>query len=118
MLEEAVRPGGIIDTKYEKSKKVAIRMKVNMATEGVAGLRIGEVTGSGDSHGLLANETAILVDPEKGDNDPMKVVVEGYLEHSKTGFSRYFDIAGMTENSSILVAKIYEDYWASAGASR
>ena len=115
MLEVSLRPGGIIDTKYEKSKRVATRMKVNMVTEGVAGLRIGEVAGGGDSHGLLANETAILVDPEKGAIDPMKVVVEGYLEHSKTGFSRYFDIAGMTENSRISVAKIYEDYWASAG---
>ena len=77
-------------------------------------MRIGEVAGGGDSHGLLANETAILVDPEKEQTDPLKVVVEGYLEHSKTGFSRYFNMAGMTENSHIPVAKIYEDCWASA----
>ena len=115
MLEAAVRPGGVIDAKYDKSKKVAKRTKLMVVTEGVGGLRIGEVAGGGDSHGLLANETAILTDPEKEPNDPLRVVVEGYLEHSKTGFSRYFDIAGTTENSNIQVAKIYEDYWDSAG---
>jgi hypothetical protein len=115
MLEASVRPGGVIDAKYEKSKRVAKRTKVTAVTEGVGGLRIGEVAGGGDAHGLLANDTAILIDPEMETNDPLRVVVEGYLEHSKTGFSRYFDMAGTTENSNIQVAKIYEDYWASAG---
>ena len=38
-------------------------------------------------------------------------LVEAYLEHSKTGFSRYLDMAGVTQTSGIEVAKIVRDYW-------
>jgi hypothetical protein len=115
MLTNILKQGGVIDAKYAKNAEVAARTKVNVVTEGLAGLRIGEVAGGGDAHGLLANETAILIDPEKEASDPKSKVVEGHLEHSKTGFSRYFDVVGKSEKSGIEAARIYEEYWAMAG---
>ena len=101
MLTNILKQGGVIDAKYAKNAEVAARTKVNVVTEGLGGLRIGEVAGGGDAHGLLANETAILIDPEKEASDPKSKVVEGHLEHSKTGFSRYFDVVGKSEKSGI-----------------
>ena len=71
---------------------------------------MGEVAGGGDSHGLLANEVCILEDYDTGE-----VVVEAHLEHSKTGFARYLDMAGKTTGSGIEVAQIYADYFKLAG---
>ena len=105
MFECVVCVGGLIDQRHHSL--LASREKVQFVCEGVGGCRIGEVAGGGDSHGLLANETAILKDGDK-------VVVEAKLEHSKTGFSRYLDMAGETA-SGIKVAEIFEAYWKHAG---
>ena len=110
MLKEIILPGGVIDRRF-KSAVVASRTKVQFLFEAVGGCRIGEVCGAGEGHGLLANNTAILEDLEASPGDLGKVVVEAKLEHSKTGFSRYLDIAGVTGTSKIPCAKILADYW-------
>jgi hypothetical protein len=38
-------------------------------------------------------------------------VVEALLEHSKTGFSRYLDMAGKTTTSGVECAEIMSEYW-------
>ena len=114
MLKEIVRSGGVIDQRF-KSWVVAARSKVQFVFEGVGGCRIGEVCGAGEGHGLLANNTAILEDLDAPPGDLGKVVVEAKLEHSKTGFSRYLDLAGVTGTSKIPCAKILADYWRLAG---
>ena len=112
MLKLCVEPGGIIDQRY-RDPFIAAREKLQFVCEGVGGCRIGEVAGGGDSHGLLANKVAILSVP--GGRGIDSLVVEAHLEHSKTGFSRYLDMAGVTHTSQVHVAQIVRDYWRLAG---
>ena len=109
MLKLMTKPDGVIDRRYP-SQLMSTREKVQLIFEGVGGCRVGEVTGAGDCHGLLANEVCILEDCDTGE-----VVVEGHLEHSKTGFARYLDMAGTTEGSGIMVAQTLVDYWRTVG---
>eukprot|EP00966_Prymnesium_polylepis_P016249 374851-Prymnesium_polylepis.1 len=53
----------IIPERYQ-DPYICERERVQVLCEGVGGCRIGEVAGGGDGHGLLANETCILVDPD------------------------------------------------------
>ena len=85
------------------------RETVQFDFEGVGGCRIGEVCGGGETHGMLANRTAILTDRETG-----LEVVEAQLEHSKTGFSRYLDMMGTTTTTKIEVARHLREYWKEA----
>ena len=94
---------------------IASRDKVQVVIEGVGGCRIGEVVGGGDGHGLLANNTCILEDPEAEKGSICSTVVELKLEHSKTGYSRYLDMAGVTQTSRIPCAKLLQEYWDLAG---
>lgn len=114
MLELLVGDGGIIDEEVQ-DPFLASRDKVQFEGEGVAGCRIGEVSGGGDCHGLLANNSCILIDPNMPESELGALVVEYKLEHSKTGYSRYLDMAGETETSHIQTAKHLRDYWARAG---
>ena len=71
--------------------------------EGVGGCRIGEVCGGGESHGILANNLRFIEDP-MGTDELTRSVVEFKLEHSKTGFSRYLNMAAVTATSGLRVA--------------
>ena len=82
---------------------VALREKVQFLCEGVGGCRIGEVCGGGESHGILANNLKFIEDP-MGTDELTKSVVEFKLEHSKTGFSRYLNMAAVTATSGLRVA--------------
>ena len=104
----------VIDERYP-DPFISAREKVQFIAEAVGGCRIGEVCGGGDSHGLLANNVAILEDLDAGRDELGRVVVEAKLEHSKTGFSRHLDMAGCTRTSGINCAKIMENYWKAAG---
>eukprot|EP00966_Prymnesium_polylepis_P247381 5720310-Prymnesium_polylepis.1 len=53
--------------------------------------------GGGDGHGVLANEVCVLTDPREPPGSMGHRIVELWLEHSKTGFSRYLDCAGTTQ---------------------
>jgi hypothetical protein len=111
MLKLMVGAGGLCDSE-NRMPFLAARVKVQAVTEGVGGCRISEVANAGDCHGALANNTAILETMEGG---LFPTVVEVRLEHSKTNFSRYLDMAGTTLNSNIQVAKCYQEYWKLAG---
>ena len=104
----------VIDERYP-DPFISAREKVQFIAEAVGGCRIGEVCGGGDSHGLLANNVAILEDSEASRDELGRVVVEAKLEHSKTGFSRHLDMAGCTRTSGINCAEIMENYWKAAG---
>jgi hypothetical protein len=106
--------GPIVDARF-KAPFLRSRARVQVEAEGVGGCRIGEVTGGGDLHGLLANQSCILEDMEKPADAVDRVVVEYKLEHSKTGFSRYLDLAGTTKTSKIECARHLQEYWAEAG---
>ena len=94
---------------------IAAREKLQFIAEAVGGCRIGKVCGGGDSHGLLANNVAILEDMSAERDTLEHVVVEAKLEHSKTGFSRYLNMAGRTKTSEIDCAEIVTRYWKEAG---
>ena len=91
--ERFAHPGGF----------VAAREKVQFLCEGVGGCRIGEVCGGGESHGILANNLRFIEDP-MGTDELTRSVVEFKLEHSKTGFSRYLNMAAVTATSGLRVA--------------
>ena len=119
MLRLLTEDGGIVDEEI-KDSFLAAREKVQVEAEGVGGCRVGEVSGGGDCHGLLANNSCILLRPGSNDGEAGSLalpesVVEYKLEHSKTGFSRYLDLAGETKNSGIQTAKHLREYWALAG---
>ena len=112
MLKIAVEE--VIPEKYT-NPFICSRELVQFDCEGVGGCRIGEVAGGGDSHGLLANDVSILEDPTVPRGELRSVVVEAHLAHSKTGYSRYLDMAGKTQTSGIEVAKHMRTYWQRAG---
>ena len=109
MLVDCVSDGGQVDKRFEPGSHLNARWKLELVCEGVGGCRIGEVVGGGDGHGLLANNTCIQEDLESG-----VVCVEGMLEHSKTKFSRYLNMAGITE-SGVNSAEIIKEYWRLSG---
>ena len=102
MLKWCVETG--IDERFTHAGGfVALREKVQFLCEGVGGCRIGEVCGGGESHGILANNLRFIEDP-MGTDALTKSIVEFKLEHSKTGFSRYLDMAAVTATSGLRVA--------------
>ena len=79
------------------------------------GLRVGEVVGGGDFHGLLANNLTII--RRLGDGGPVgPEIVEGYLEHSKTKHPRWVSGLGLSKGSAgIELASLLRAYWRLAG---
>jgi len=73
-------------------------------------MRVGETMGSGDHHGMFANNMCILRDARDG-----SVSVEGRLEHTKTKFVRWINMIGVTKVSRVEVAGTLAKYWALSG---
>lgn len=97
-----------------KVRVLVYRWIVMFLMEGLGGLRIGEATSGGDFHGVLANNSCIVMD-QTAEAEWAKEVVEVRLEHSKTGHARYVDIAGETVRSKLQLAKYLRLYWEEAG---
>jgi hypothetical protein len=113
MLKWCIEKG--IDERFRHpSGFVALREKVQFLCEGVGGCRIGEVCGGGESHGILANNLKFVEDPV-GADVLTKSIVEFKLEHSKTGYSRYLDMAAVTATSGLPVASTIMSYCKAAG---
>ncbi|KOO30544.1 reverse transcriptase family protein [Chrysochromulina tobinii] len=113
MLKWCLEKG--IDERFKHpSGFVALREKVQFICEGVGGCRIGEVCGGGESHGILANNLRFIEDP-MGTDAITKSIVEFKLEHSKTGYSRYLDMAAVTATSELPVAATIMAYCKAAG---
>ena len=89
--------------------QLAARWRLLLVLEALGGLRIGEATGGGDYHGLLANNLAIIATPDGEET------VEAKIEHSKTGRSRFINFMGKTKVSQIDAAGIVRAYWRSCG---
>ena len=104
----------VIDARFS-SDYLRSRWLIEMLLEGVGGLRIGEAVGGGDFHGLLANNCSIITNSVEPADAWAQEVVEVKIEHSKTGFSRYVDMAGLTEKSKIPVAGAMRQFWRAAG---
>ena len=103
-----------IDKRYTGSF-VSKREKVQFLCEAVGGCRIGEVCGGGDSHGILANNLKFLADENATEGELGSRGVELKLEHSKTGFARYLNMASITQTTGIEVEEVFKDYCKEAG---
>ena len=57
----------------------------------------------------------MVEDPAAEPGDIAACGVEAKLEHSKTGFSRYLNMAGTTKGVGIEVAMYFAEYWRLAG---
>ena len=110
MLKWCIEKG--IDERYFGF--VAKREKVQFLCEGLGGCRIGEVCGGGETHGILANNLAFLEDASSQDG-LTRTVVELKIEHSKTKFSRYMNMAATTGTSGIKTGAVFMDYCKAAG---
>ena len=106
--------GGLVD-RERKSSLLSARDALQIVLEGVGGCRVGEVAGGGDVHGFLANNLSLVEDPTADAGTMGATVVEGWLEHSKTGFGRFLDIAGVTQSTGIECAEALRRYWRETG---
>lgn len=80
----------------------------------VGGMRVGEVLGGGEGHGLLANNACIQW-VEDGPGSEHGVTIEARIEDSKTGFARWTVFTGKTEKSGIETAEHLRELWKVSG---
>ena len=80
----------------------------------VGGLRVGEVCGGGDGHGLLANKVCIQHVPE-GPGSEFGETIEARIEDSKTSYPRWTVFVGRTEKTGIETAEHLRHWWAMCG---
>ena len=91
--------------------KVLTRVRLMLALEVMCGLRVGEATGGGDGHGLLANHATIWTNEATGEES-----VQVLIEHSKTKHKRWINAVGESEGAArVPLASSLRAYWASAG---
>jgi hypothetical protein len=113
-----VGENSIIQRRFEKTvshRELLIwRWVMQVLLEGVGGCRVGEATSGGDFHGLLANNSSIILSPE-AIGQWAKETVEVRLEHSKTGHARYINMAGTTVETKLPIAASMRKYWYAAG---
>ena len=93
------------------SDDVLVRTELMMAVEMLLGLRVGEVCGGGDGHGLLANNLVILRNIRSGEES-----VEGFLEHSKTKHRRFVNAVMESRGAArIRLGEYLRAYWSAVG---
>ena len=97
--------GNVLPAEIE-SPFLLSRASLQYGIEGKGGPRIGEVADHGQGHGIAANNMRIIQGPD-GE------ILDIRIEDSKTGHSRYVDIAGTA--GGLLMADLARRYWAEAG---
>ena len=87
------------------------RTRLFISLEVMMGLRVGEVMGGGDGHGLLANHLVLLRNLTTGEES-----VEGFLEHSKTKHRRWLNAVSLSEGEGrVPLGQCVRDYWEQGG---
>ena len=98
------------------SHKVNVRMQLMFAMEIMLGLRVGEALAGGDFHGLLANHFVLLRRLDEAGVASGRETAEAFLEHSKTGHSRYINAVGLSSGpAQVRLADFMREYWRLAG---
>ena len=86
------------------------------AMEVMLGLRVGEALSGGDYHGLLANNFYILRRLDEAGLPSGRSSAEAFLEHSKTGHSRYINALGLSLGPAQVRLEFFmREYWRVAG---
>merc|ERR1712070_739397 len=95
---------------------VNARMQLMYALEILFGLRVGEALAGGDYHGLLANNLYLLRRLDAMSLPTGRVTGEAYLEHSKTGHSRYINAVGLSLGPArVRFEDFTRNYWELVG---
>eukprot|EP00966_Prymnesium_polylepis_P114668 2649875-Prymnesium_polylepis.2 len=82
------------------------RTRLFLALVVMMGVRVGEVMGGGDGHGLLANNLVILRNLTTGEE-----LVEALVEHSKTKHRRWVTAVGLSEGEArVPLAQCLREY--------
>ena len=101
----------VIDRQFDGKPLLRARARLLMALEVMCGLRVGEVLGGGDGHGLLANHVVLLRNLRTGAES-----VECLVEHSKTKFRRWVNAVATSEGEGrVPLAQCVRDYWREGG---
>jgi len=107
IIGEMYGPSGTLAWSCSKvpamAKLFAAREAVLNDFELVGGMRVGEVCGGGDSHGLLANRVCIQ-QVLSGEGSEFGETIEAEIEDSKTGFGRWTVFVGETRTSKVQTA--------------
>ena len=84
----------------------------------VGGMRVAEVCGGGDGHGLLANHVCIQIvtDVDVIRQTGLKTeTIEARIEDSKTGYARWTVFLGETLKAKVKTAEHLREWWAQCG---
>ena len=104
-----------IPDRCKSSRYLLFRTYVQLAMELAGGMRVGETTGAGEGHGLLANHCVIATPEDPGEFDIREMVVMT-LEDSKTQFGRVVAICGQTRGTLKFRAADYmRGFWKASG---
>ena len=94
---------------------ILMRTYALLTCELAGGLRVGEATGGGEGHGLLANYCCLAYPSDPGKFNLKEVVVFS-LEDSKTKFGRRMAVAGKTRGGLAFEAALYmKGLWKESG---
>eukprot|EP00966_Prymnesium_polylepis_P047869 1108453-Prymnesium_polylepis.1 len=92
MIKQMYGPEGTIAEMCSKREEMARLMTARETVlndfELMGGLRVGEVCGAGDGHGMVANQVCIQHAVE-GASAEYGETIEARIEDSKTGFARW-----------------------------
>ena len=106
-----------IPDRCKSSRYLLYRTYVQLTMELAGGLRVGETTGAGEGHGVLANHCVIATPEDPGEFDIREMVVLT-LEDSKTQFGRVVAICGQTRGTLRFRAADYmRGFWKESGFS-
>ena len=105
----------IIPEMQAGNPKIMKRERLTYGTEGMTGLRIGELMDWGHAHGVSANNVRIVtIDTAAREAGMPSTFVDIFVETSKTGNPRYTGCVG-TSASGVSVARYLREYWAEFG---
>lgn len=114
MIQEMYGPEGTIAKACSKKPEMAALMTSRETLlndlELVGGLRVSEVCGGGDGHGLLANNVCIQRVLE-GPGEEFGETIEARIEDSKTSYPRWTVYKARTETTGIEAANHLREWW-------
>ena len=118
MIGEMYGPGGTIEATCQKVPQTAelctARETCLNDLELVGGMRVAEVCGGGDGHGLLANMVCIQR-VRSGPGSEYGTTIEARIEDSKTGFPRWTVFTGETRKTHIQTVQHMLNWWRLSG---
>ena len=100
----------IIPAETEGNPFLAARDGVTYPLEAANGGRIGELTGSGQGHGVTTDSVKLVVGPAG------ECFIDFHIESSKTHHARYSGIVGVTRSGIDYAARLRR-YWYEMGAA-